>query len=102
MGARWSGEERAALLRAISVHSCRWSLIASHNLVPGRSARALRNKYSRTEHLLSPSAPPSTVSCAYDADVSRAWPRLPQCWYSQNDTSIERGVKSALQRNVRL
>ena len=47
MGARWGTEDRASLLRAVSVNGYRWLLIASLNLVPGHSARALRNEYKR-------------------------------------------------------
>ena len=83
MGAPWGTEDRAVLLRAVSKYGCRWSLIASLNLIPGRSAKALRNEHSRLDHSLSTPPPPSTVSCVYDADASTAWPCLSQSRYTR-------------------
>ena len=83
MGAPWTTEDRAVLLRAISKYGCRWSLIASLNLIPGRSAKALRNEHSRLGHSLSTPPPLSTASCVYDVDASTTWPSLTQSRYTR-------------------
>ena len=77
MGAPWTTEDRAVLLRAVSKYGCRWSLIASLNLIPGRSAKALRNEHSS----LSTPPPLSTATCVYDVDAPTTWPSLTQSRY---------------------
>ena len=80
MGAPWTTEDRAVLLRAVSKYGCRWSLIASLNLIPGRSAKALRNEHSS----LSTPPPLSTATCVYDVDAPTTWPSLTQSRYTRH------------------
>ena len=81
-GLRWSDAEHESLRCAVGVHGCNWARIAAANLVPGRSARALRHEYKRMliTRPVVVTAPKSTVTM--DSAASLLWPRPTQSRYA--------------------